>query len=93
MIVSITEIAERGNIASRDELEALWLQYVDPKTNKAVLRLLSDRELRRMIVIGVAQKNKRHWAFGRAMLQVGKAVGLSASTCYSVWREAKAKLK
>lgn len=93
MIVSITEIAERGDVASRAELEALWLQYVDPKTNMAVLRLISDRELRRMIVIGVAQKNKRHWAFGRAMLQVGKAVGLSVSTCYNVWREAKAKLK
>jgi hypothetical protein len=89
MTVSISEILERGDIATRQELELLWLQYVDPGINKQVLRLISDRELRRMVLIGVCLKNKHRSALPKVIKQMGKALGLCLSTCYTVWREAK----
>ena len=89
MTVSISEINEAGGIATRQELELLWLQYVDPTTNKRVLRLISDRELRRMVLIGVCLKNKHRSALPKVIKQTGKALGLSVSSCYNIWRTVK----
>ncbi len=90
-VISISEIAGRDYPATREELEIMWRQYVDPQTPKPVLSLISEKELRRMVVICVCKKNKRSSAFGRVILQITRAVGIHKTTGYDYWREACAK--
>lgn len=92
-VVSIKDIANTKVPATREELTELWKQYVDPNTPDMVIRLLSDAELRNMVLICVCVKNRRSHAFGVVIRTTATAVGISKSTAYRLWARARKDIK
>jgi hypothetical protein len=82
--IQVFTINNRDRAATRDELNGLFLKVVCPSTCPNVVEIMTEKELRRLVAIGLLQyfivtcrKTK-----SMAVLQVGIITRLNRSTLY-----------
>ena len=84
MNASINQILKENRLATREELNDLFLQYVCAATCPDIVILLSDTEIKRLISL----KLLRYWIFdcerqrSFSIKIAGKITGLKKSTLY-----------
>lgn len=82
--VKINDILKQNRVATREELNSLFFQAVCPDTCPAVVRILTDREIKRLVSIKLLE----YWILdcerdrGFAIKIVGQLTGLRKTALY-----------
>lgn len=87
--VSINRIINDKRIANTDELINLYHQYVCASTPYDTINKIKQKELKRLIAIGIYQKNKvdGERVSSRVIEKITGVLGIGQSTFYLYWTE------